>query len=172
MTPEERFAYDMKKEKAVLRAEYEWLKETVYGEYDYVKAQAEFEVRDKAQDIVIAKKKEIAEAKAMAKEDPAKAVEAEGTIIACRIAIKEAKTECKRSIKALREEYKDRNPLPELQERFEKLLEERAQDADASDSPAEDAPETPATVIPETENNAPAATAPEADAPETNDIEE
>ena len=161
MTPEERFAYDMKKEKAALRAEYEWLKETVYGEYDYVKAQAEFEVRDKAQDIVIAKKKEIAEAKAMAKEDPAKAVDAEGTIIACRIAIKEAKTECKRSIKALREKYKDRNPLPELQERFEKLLEERAKDADASDSPAEDAPETPATVTPETENNAPAATAPE-----------
>ena len=157
MTPEERFAYDMKKEKAALRAEYEWLKETVYGEYDYVKAQAEFEVRDKAQDIVIANKKEIAEAKAMAKEDPAKAVEAEGVVIACRIAIKEAKTECKRSIKALREEYKDRNPLPELQERFEKLLEERAKDADAS---AEDAP-----AVQE-------ATAPEADAPETNDIEE
>ena len=157
MTPEERFAYDMKKEKSALRAEYEWLKETVYGEYDYAKAQAEFEVRDAAQDIVIAKKKEIAEAKAMAKEDPTKAVEAEGIVIACRIAIKEAKTECKRSIKALREEYRDRNPLPELQERFEKLLEERAQDADAS---AEDA-----LAVQE-------ATAPEAGEHETSDIEE
>ena len=132
MTPDERFLYDMKKKRAALRAEYEWLKETVYGEYDYAKAQAEFEVRDAAQAEIISLKKRIAATKADAKSDAARCVEAEGEIISCRIAIKKTKSDLKRRVKALRAEYKGRDPLPELEERFVRLLREK--DAERTDA--------------------------------------
>ena len=101
----------------------------MYGEYDYAKAQAEFEVRDAAQAEIISLKKRIAAAKADAKSDAARCVEAEGEIISCRIAIKKTKSDLKRRVKA---EYKGRDPLPELEERFARLL--REEDAERTDA--------------------------------------
>ena len=103
MSDEEKLAREERKRKAEKKARYEWLKESVYGEYSYERAQAELAARKEEQEKIERLRK------------------TEGDTVEAKAAIKETKAELRRRLQEIRAKFKESDPAAEFAARAKEL---------------------------------------------------